>query len=383
MLNCELMDIKTNELIRLSKSVLDDKEKNAVIEVLNKGYLGMGKEVQKFEKSLSTLMNRRVVCVVNGTAALHLALQACGIGQGDEVLVQSITYLASFQAISAAGAKPIPCDIDLNTLTIDIEDAKKRITKNTKAIMPVHYAGDLGNYESIYKFAETHNLRVIEDAAHAFGTKKGDSIVGSFGDIVCFSFDGIKNITCGEGGCITSSDNELLNKIEDLRLLGIANDTSKRYKGERSWEYNVTDQGWRYHMSDIMASIGLSQLKKLDIFSKKRQLLSLHYDQRLKNVMDINVFKRDYSKVVPHIYPVRLSKKINREKLQEYLKEKNIQTGIHYKPNHLLSLYYDLNSLPLKNTEEIYQNILSLPLHPELETKHVDFIVDCINQFFE
>ena len=182
----------------------------------------MGKHVQKFEQELQSIFNRPVSCVVNGTAALHLALQACGIDAGDEVLVQSITYLASFQAITASGATPIPCDINLSTLTIDLEDAKKKITPRTKAIMPVHYAGDLEDYDGIYNLAQDFNLRVIEDAAHAFGGKINGKYIGSFGDIVCFSFDGLKNITSGEGGCVTTNDLNIINKIKDARLLGFA-----------------------------------------------------------------------------------------------------------------------------------------------------------------
>ena len=169
---------KNANLIRLSKSLLSVDEKKAVNKVLEDGYLGMGKYVGLFEENLKNLLKREAVCVVNGTAALQLALQACDIGKGDEVLVQSITYLASFQAISAVGAVPIPCDVEANSLTLNIKDAKNKITKKTKAIMPVHYAGHIGKYNEIYDLAKKNNLRVIEDAAHAFGTKEGNKLVG-------------------------------------------------------------------------------------------------------------------------------------------------------------------------------------------------------------
>ena len=370
-----------NSLIRLSKSVLSEIEKDAVKKVLDEGYLGMGNNVKTFENNLSVLLKRPVVSVVNGTAALHLALQSCGIGKDDEVLVQSITYIASFQAISACGAKPIACDINLDTFTIDIEDAKKRLTSKTKAIMPVHYGGELGNYNQIYDFAKEHGLRVIEDAAHAFGTLRNNKIVGSFGDVVCFSFDGIKNITSGEGGCIVSDDENVLSYARDARLLGVKNDTEKRFQSKRSWDFEVVNQGWRYHMSDIMAAIGIVQLKRLEEFSTKRRNIAKIYDDKLKQNKFITTLCRNYDEVLPHIYPVILSKKIQRKDFQEYLLSKNIQTGIHYQPNHLLELYKKQNSNFLKNTESIYKNIISLPLHPEITRDNINYIVEIIGEF--
>ena len=195
--------------IRLSKSVIGQKEADSVTKVLlEDGYLGMGTEVGLFEKDIANyigVQDENVVCVNTGTSALHLAVEAV-VTKGDEVLVPSFTYLASFQAISAAGALPISCDVYEDTLTIDLDDAKKRITNKTKAIMAVHYGSNPANIEQLYDFAKINNLRVIEDAAHAFGCKYKGKKIGSFGDIVCFSFDGIKNITSGEGGAIITKD---------------------------------------------------------------------------------------------------------------------------------------------------------------------------------
>ena len=369
------------EVIRLSKSVLDEAEMKAINETLNIGYLGMGKKVKEFENDLTDMLKRPVACVSNGTSGLHLALQACGIGHGDEVLVQSITYVASFQAITATGAKPKACDVNLDSLTINLEDAKKRINKNTKAIMPVHYAGDPGEIEKIYEFASNYNLRVIEDAAHAFGSIKNGKFIGSFGDIVCFSFDGIKNITSGEGGCVVTNDEKIINKIKDARLIGVTQDSEARFEGKRKWEFDVLEQGWRYHMSDLMASIGISQLKKLSYFSKKRQNLAKYYDAKLKEVKEVYYFKREYDSVVPHIYPIKIPAYSNRNFFQIFMEKHNIQTGIHYKPNHLLNYFKDDNLEPLCNTEAIYKNIVTLPMHPDLSKDDVDYIVATIKKF--
>ena len=253
--------------IRLSKSVIGEEEKRSVLEVLDSGFLGMGKKVHEFESDLESFLGRPVACVINGTAALQLAVQSIGVTKGDEVLVPSLTYVASFQAISATGAIPVACDVNTETGNISIDDAKQKVGTRTKAIMPVHYGGNPKGFDQVLIFAKQHGLRVIEDAAHAFGSQLGGRKIGSFGDICCFSFDGIKNITSGEGGCVVTSDLDVLNRVRDARLLGVRQDTEKRFAGTRSWVFDVTEQGWRHHMSDLYAAIGIEQLKKLHHFN--------------------------------------------------------------------------------------------------------------------
>jgi dTDP-4-amino-4,6-dideoxygalactose transaminase len=364
--------------IRLSKSVIGQEEINAVADVLKYEYLGMGDYVKKFEDELSIFFGRDVTLVNTGTAALHLALQGIGLRQNDEVLVQSLTYVASFQAIRATGAKPIACEVYPDTLTIDIEDAKKKITSRTKAVMPVHYAGNTGNLDAIYKFAEEYKLRVVEDAAHAFGTTYKGKLVGSFGDICCFSMDGIKNITSGEGGCIITDDKIVQKIIKDARLLGVENDTESRFKGARTWDFDVKYQGWRFHMSNIMAAIGLTQLLKFPLFKQKRQRLAKLYQNELKGV--VKLLDCNYSDVVPHIMVVRVDPS-KRELLKATLKEQGVATGIHYKPNHLLSLFcYNQDNSTLRKTEKIYTELITLPLHHDLSEEDVLFICSIIKE---
>lgn len=367
------MDVKRN--IRLSKSVIGQEEIDAVTSVLKKEFLGMGEDVRLFEDELSSFFGRDLVCVNSGTAAIHLALQAAGIGQGDEVLVQSLTYLATFQAISATGAKPVACDVYEDTFTIDLDFAETKITPKTKAIIPVHYASNVGNLNNVYKFAQKYNLRVIEDAAHAFGTFYEGKLIGSFGDIACFSFDGIKNITSGEGGVVVSKDDKIIEKVKNLRLLAVEKDSEKRYHNKRSWDIQVSEQGWRYHMSNIMAAIGRAQMKRFPSFKLQRQALAKHYTKRLSDVNGVRIFHFDYDKIVPHIFIVRIHSK-NRDEIRELLNNNGIQTGIHYKPNHLLEYYKTDYSLP--KTEKVYSEILTLPLHPDLTTEDVDFICDIL-----
>ena len=377
------MDVKILSDIRLSKSCIGDAEKRAVMRVLDRGFFGMGQEVKAFEQALSTFFGRPTVCVVNGTAALHLALQAAGVGHGDEVLVQSLTYVASFQAITATGAKPVACDILASTACIDLSDAARKITPKTKAIMPVHYAGGVGHLDDLYDFADSHGLRVIEDAAHAFGTNYKGQKVGAFGDIACFSFDGIKNITSGEGGCIVTDDQMVLKRIRDARLLGVEGDTDKRFSGERSWDPDVQHQGWRYHMSDIMAAIGIEQLNNFEYHKTRRQALAKCYVDYLSEVKSISIFRHDYDDVVPHIFVILLGKDIDRDGLIRFLTDHGIPAGIHYKPNHLLSYFSGNIKENLSATDILYPRILTLPLHPELSFGDVATIVKLLKKGIE
>ena len=212
-----------NGKIRLSKSSISQAEKEAVLKVLDNEYLGMGEEVMLFEEKIKRFLqtDMSVACVNTCTSALHLSLSALGLKNGDEVLVPSLTYIASYQAISATGAKPVSCEVDPDTLFINSDDARGRITKNTKAIMPVHYASSSKGMDDIYKLASEFDLRVVEDAAQAFGSMRDGNLIGAEGDVICFSFDGIKNITSGEGGAILSSDLDFIQKVKDARLLGI------------------------------------------------------------------------------------------------------------------------------------------------------------------
>lgn len=371
-----MVNLDSREIIRLSKSSISDAEKKAVMKVLDAEFLGMGDNVKQFERELSEYFERDAVCVSTGTAALQLALQSASIGKDDEVLVQSLTYVATFQAISATGAKPIACDVDSNTFCLDISDAERRITKNTKAILPVHYCGGVGDLNGIYALANKYKLRVIEDAAHAFGTSFESKRIGSFGDIACFSFDGIKNITSGEGGCIVASDKKIISYVRDARLLGVEKDTEKRYSGERSWDFDVKTQGWRYHMSNIMAAIGSTQLSNFESASKKRQKLAKQYVKRLEICHQIKLIPLNYDDIVPHIFVVVIEDKIDRDQIRKKLSNKNIQTGIHYKPNHWLSYYLDTKAPPLEVTDKVFESLLTLPLHTDLSISDINKVCD-------
>jgi len=367
-------------MLRLTRACLGTEEKEAVERVLEDGYLGMGQEVKLFEQELQEYISPEidVVCVNTGTSALQLAVQACGIGEGDEVIIPSLTYVASFQAVAATGSTPVACDIDPLTGCIDVSDVQNRITSQTKAIMPVHYASGFGNLEGVYSLAYQHGLRVIEDAAHSFGGQYQGKPVGASGDIICFSFDGIKNITCGEGGAVISKDKDIIKKVQDLRLLGVEKDTEKRYSGQRSWDFQVKEQGWRYHMSNINAALGRAQLKKINFFAEKRRSLVAIYHREL-SFEPVQLLDIPFSKVVSHIFCI-LVPEDSRDDLKDYLFNHNIETGIHYKPNHLLEKF-QRDICP--QAEKFWHKELSLPLHCNLDEQDVIRISSLIRNYFK
>ena len=365
--------------IRLSKSSISSNEIKAVQKVLELEYLGMGAQVLEFEQNIKKYINTdmEVTCVNSGTSALQLSLSALGIGSGDEVLVPSLTYISSFQAISALGAKPVACEVNKDTLFIDSVDAESKITANTKAIMPVHYASSSFGMNKIYELAQNYQLRVVEDAAQAFGSSRDSKKIGIDGDIICFSFDGIKNITSGEGGAILTSDKKLLKRLKDGRLLGVKKDTEVRFSGNRSWDFSVENQGFRFHMSNINAAIGIEQLKRIDVFKKKRQSIAMHYLMQFDGIKHINSLSLNFDEIMPHIFVIKAKL---RDGLREYLLANKIECGIHYKPNHLLIMYD--NGLKLSVTESIYNEILTIPCHFDLTMNEQNFIIEKVKEFY-
>ena len=368
-------------MIRLSKSVVGKKEADAVAHIIEDiGYLGMGETVGEFEHALEDYIGggRRCVCVNSGTAALHLAVQSV-TQPGDEVLVPSFTFVASMQAITGAGCRPVCCDIDPDTLTLDLRDAERRITPRTKAMMPVYYGSNCCMATQYQTFAREHGLRLVEDAAHAFGCTCDGQKIGSTGDVVCFSFDGIKNITSGEGGAIFTADDEVYQKVSDARLLGVQKDSEKRYAGKRSWTFDVVAQGYRYHMSNIFAAIGLVQLSRFEKeFAPRRRAIAMEYTRLLQDNTDVRLIPMNYAHdIVPHIFPLEILHG-KRPLVEQVFKEHGIQYGIQYFPNHLLSYFKSDYALPV--TEEVYGRIISIPMHPELTEDDIQLICNIINQ---
>ncbi len=370
-------------MIKLSRGCLGEEELAALRPVFAYGYFGQGSQVAEFETALKNYLGAEYVLATNtGTSALHLALDALDIGEGDEVIVPSLTFVASFQAIGATGATPVPCDIVPDTLLLDLADAERRITPRTKALMPVHYAGNPCDPDSLLQMQERYGIRTVEDAAHAFGSTWNGRRIGSFGDIVCFSFDSIKNITCGEGGAVVCRDPELAELMRQKRLLGMdRRPQSKSACADQKWQMPVATQGFRYHMSNINAAIGLEQLKKVECFISRRREICRRYDEAFCGVEGLAVLPIDYRECAPHIYVVRV-KDGQRNCLMDFLKSKDVETGINYALNHLQP-YFRKEGVRLPAAEAAYGEILSLPLHCALSDADVDYVIRSVQNFFE
>lgn len=369
-------------MIPLSKPSVGKEELSAVNKVFDSDWLGMGSIVFEFEKQLAQYIGAENVIAVNsGTSALHIALDSFGIEAGDEVIVPSLTFVSTIQAIISCDAHPVFCEIEADTLNIDVRDVLNRITPRVKAILPVHYAGLPCKMDELLKIAGDNDIVVIEDAAHAFGSTYKGRKIGSFGDATCFSFDPIKTITCGEGGAVVVKDNNVAQSIIRKRILGIDKDTWHRYKEERSWFYEVVTPGYRYHMSNINAAIGLVQLKKLDMYLKRRRTIVKRYDEAFKDLLNVELLYRDYEHTAPFNYVIKIIDG-QRDALLEYLKKNGIVAGVNYIPNHLQPIFSDYRTeLPV--TEKVWHEIISLPLYYQMSDKDAATVINQVRQFFK
>ena len=367
------------EPIPVSRPSLGEEELAAVRKVFLSGWLGLGADVLEFEKALAGFLGApQVVCTNTGTTALHLALDALGIGPGDEVILPSLTFVASAQAVAATGARPVFCDIGTEDLNIDVEDARSRVTPRTKAILPVHYRGIPCDMDALADLAADRGLHLVEDAAHAFGSSYRGKRIGSFGEMACFSFDPIKNITCGEGGAVVFRDGGLLERIQQKRILGIDKDTWSRYRNERSWFYDVVTRGYRYHMSNINAAIGLVQIRKFGAMNRRKVEVARRYDEAFGDLDGIELLEnRGYDGIGLFAYMVKVRSR--RNELMDHLAARGVGSGVHYIPSHLFSYFHE-EGLVLPATEQVYKEILSLPLFPDITDEQVDRVIREVGQ---
>lgn len=354
-------------------------------DALHVGWLGMGAITKEFEDLISEYLglNRRHVIATNtATSALHLALRIAKIGKGDEVITPSFNCVADQQSILNAGAEVVMCDIKEDNLGIDCEKVESLITKKTKAIVPLHYAGIPCDQKKVYAIAKKYNLRVIEDACHAFGTTINGRKIGSYGDMAFFSFDAVKTITCIDGGCLVLNNPDEFERGQHMRLLGMNKDTIERYKNKRSWDYDVITEGYRYHLNNIMASVGISQIKKIEEIVKSRQKVCQHYNSAFKNIEGVKTPQSDFKNISPFIYVLRVLDG-KRKALIEHLKTKSIETGIHWTPVHKFSFFANSRCGDLTITNKISNEILTLPLHSNMKEEYVNRVIEGVQSFFK
>lgn len=369
--------------IPLSDIDLDDEEIEAVTKVLKSKWLSMGPVTQKFEKEFADYLGvKHAFGVSSGTAALHIALKALGIEEGDEVIVPSLTFVATANSVLYCGAKPIFADIiSLNNFNISPDDILEKITNKTKAITVVHYGGYPCDMDAIMEIAKAHNLKVIEDAAHAPGAEYKGKKCGTIGDVGCFSFFANKNLVTGEGGMIVTNDDALAEKIRIIRSHGMTTLTWDRHKGH-AHSYDVVDMGFNYRINEIASAIGLVQLKRLDGNNEKRREIVEEYKKRLEKISRISVpFKNYKEKPSYHIFPILLAEDISRNEFIDKLKEKGIQTSIHYPPIHLFTYYrnkFGFEEGMLPKTEFVGEHEVTLPLYPMMREENVEYIINHI-----
>lgn len=357
-------------MIPISKIIISQDEERAVLEVLRSGNLVQGEKVLEFEKEFAEYIGAKFpVAVSNGTTALHLALLSLGLGTGDEVITTPFSFIASTNAILYVGAKPVFVDIK-EDFNIDASKIEEKITKNTKAILPVHLFGNPCDMDIIMDTARKFSLKVIEDAAQAHGAEFNGKKVGSFGDYGCFSFYATKNMTTGEGGMIVTEDKDLYEKLKMLRSHG----SSKRYYHDFL--------GFNFRMTDIQAAIGIEQLKKLDEFNSKRIENALYLNGKLKNIKGIVFPKIDKNKKhVFHQYTIIVTSDfpLNREDLRTSLKERGIECAVYYPlPIHKQESMNALGDLNLPVCEKLSQQVISLPIGPSLKAEDLDYIVEVL-----
>jgi len=368
-------------MIPTSRPSVGQEELEAVGNVFQSGWLGMGAVTAEFEEALKGRLGcRHVVAVSSGTAALHLALEAFGIGSGDEVIVPSLTFVASPQAIVMAGATPVFCDSREDTLLMDPEDVARRITSRTRAVMPVHYAGQACHLDRLFELAQRHGLVVIEDAAHAFGATFQGRAIGSFGHATCFSFDPIKTPTCGEGGAIAVSDEGIAERLRRLRLLGIDREAWKRQGAAQGWSYEVTTAGYRYHLPNFCAAIGLAQLEKFDALLARRRTIARRYDEAFAFLDTVRPLRVDYQESAVFLYVVKVPP-TQRQRFMETLRRHGVETSVHYLPNHLQPLFHPFVTAPPPCVEQVGAEIASLPMFAGLTDTEIETVIAAVRAF--
>ena len=363
---------------KISLSDLDygAEEEAAVLEVVHSRWLTMGARTLAFERAFAEAVGaRHAIALNNCTAALHLALLACGVGPGDEVIVPSLTFVATANAVLYCGAVPVFGDVwGPDRLQLDPDDVERKITARTKAVVPVHYAGYACDMDRFEALASRHRLKLVEDAAHAPGANWRGRPIGSIADATCFSFFSNKNLSTGEGGMITTNDDTINASLRLNRSHGMTTLTYDRHRGH-AFTYDVTSAGYNYRPTEIVSALGLVQLSKLERANEKRRVLVREYRRGLLAVSGIVLpFSGLETDSACHILPVVLPDGVDRESVQRSLKAAGVQTSIHYPPVHQFSNFAGRFRADVPRTELLAPRLLTLPLHPGLSQEDVQFV---------
>ncbi len=371
--------------IPFHRPYITEDEVNAAAESIRKGWLTMGEKTFDFEEQFKLYTGSAEAVAVNScTAALHLAFLCIDLQKGDEVIMPAMTFVATAEVVRYFDAVPVLVDVEKDSHLIDVSKIEEKITEKTRVIVPVHFAGQPADMNEIMSIARKYNLFVIEDAAHSLPASYYNRVIGSIGDMTCFSFYATKTLTTGEGGMVTTNNTEWAEKMRILRLHGISKDAWKRYSGEGSWEYDVTEAGFKYNTTDINSAMGIEQLKKLDFMLEKRKCIAEKYDQAFKDNDALIMYKiKENRESAWHLYPLKLNLdilSITRNQFIEELKERGISTSVHFIPLYRFSYYRDMG-LPAEDypaSEWIFDRVVSLPIFPGMGDDEISYVIDNI-----
>ena len=376
------------EFLPYGKHWLDEKEINEVVDSLKSDWITTGPKMKQFEDQFKKYIGSKYAIAVNsGTAALHISTSSIDINPGDEVITTPLTFVASANCVVYRGGTPILADIKLNSYNIDPEEIRKKITDKTKAIIPVHFAGQPCDMDEICEIAEENDLYIIEDAAHAIDAVYKNKKVGNISDLTIFSFHPVKNITTAEGGMVTTNDSELNDKLLMYRTHGISVDAEKRFGKSGDYYYDMQVLGFRYNMSELHASLGIQQLAKLESFQNRRREIVKIYNRELQSLEEITLpYVNENVKHSWHLFVIQLNLKklkVDRDHIFKALREENIGVNVHYIPVHYHSFYknkFGLQKGILPNVEWLYSRILSIPLFPKMTNNDVYDVINAIEK---
>lgn len=374
-------NINQRAYIPYGRQNINEDDIRAVIETLQSDYLTTGPRIQEFEQKVANYCGARyAVAVSNGTAALHIACMAAGIGEGDEVITSPITFVASSNCVLYCGATPVFADIHPQTYNIDVEDIERKITDKTKAIIPVHFSGQPCQMEQIHQIAKKHNLIVIEDAAHALGADYKGQKIGSISDMTTMSFHPVKHITTAEGGMVLTNDEALYKKLCIARTHGITRDDSMMecVAEDEPWYYEQIALGYNYRITDVQCALGISQMNRLDEFVEKRIRLVQRYNEAFDGISGIiTPYQMEDCHNSYHLYVIQVTNRSRKEVFQE-LRAAGIGVNVHYIPVYTQP-YYRKNGYAdvcCPNAEQYYERAISLPLYPDLTDEEQDYVIE-------
>lgn len=379
-----------SDFIPYGRQSIDEDDIKAVVEVMRSDFITQGSKIREFESALAAYCNARFAIVFSsGTSALHAAYFSAGIGLGDEIITSPITFVATANAAIYLGARPVFVDVEPDTGNINPELIEQAITKKTKTIIPVHYAGHPVDLDPIYEIAKKHGLIVIEDACHALGASYKNQTIGSLSDMTVFSFHPVKHITTGEGGAVTTESREFYERLIMFRDHGITRDKGKfRFEPHGDWYYEMQFLGYNYRLTDIQCALGISQLKKLNSFIHRRRELLKMYENEFKGNPYFDLpFEKPFARSSWHLYPIRFKNEYVEKKpmIFKKLRERHLGVQVHYIPVYLQPYYKEISNLQgvYPEAELFYKRQLSLPIYFGMKDKDAKQVIELVFRTIE